>query len=370
VQQVQAMDIDVTTPDWARNEGVRFVGGRTRLELAWPVLAGAPGFGLTRPRLDLDALLAERATTAGADLLPQTSVTGPAPADPTGGTVGVIAQVGPDRTLRTFRSTVVVVASGVSGHLPQALGFRRRSTAPIGVAVRRYYRSPARDRDPFLEVVLDVPTAAGGRDVAPGYGWVFGLGDGRVNAGLAVYDSAGRYRDTDHRSVFQEWLRGTSPEWGLADEASADGPARGGAIPMGFSRAPLYQRGTLLVGDAAGMANPFTGEGIAYAMESGALAADVAMDALAVPAGPRREMALQRYPAELQARYASYYRLGRRFAATIDNGRAYRLGITCLVPRRAMMQLLLKLISHLTDPGSPEATDRIITALLRVTPRA
>src|SRR4051812_39212849 len=94
VQQVQAMDIDVTTPDWVRNEGVRFVGGRTRLELAWPVVAGAPGFGLTRPRLDLDALLAQRATTAGADLMPQTTVTGPSPADPTGGTVGVIAQVG------------------------------------------------------------------------------------------------------------------------------------------------------------------------------------------------------------------------------------------------------------------------------------
>jgi menaquinone-9 beta-reductase len=139
---------------------------------------------------------------------------------------------------------------------------------------------------------------------------------------------------------------------------------------MGFSRAPLYQRGTLLVGDAAGMANPFTGEGIAYAMESGALAADVAIDALAVPAGERRELALQRYPAELSARYASYYRLGRRFAAIIDNGRAHRLGLTYVLPRRAMMQLLFRLVGHLTDPRSSEATDRIITALLRVTPRA
>jgi flavin-dependent dehydrogenase len=39
----------------------------------------------------------------------------------------------------------------------------------------------------------------------------------------------------------------------------------------------------MLVGDSGGMVNPFNGEGIAYAMESGALAAEVAVQALAEP---------------------------------------------------------------------------------------
>ena len=43
---------------------------------------------------------------------------------------------------------------------------------------------------------------------------------------------------------------------------------------MGFNRTPHYPRGLLLVGDSAGAVNPFNGEGIAYAMESGQLAAE------------------------------------------------------------------------------------------------
>jgi flavin-dependent dehydrogenase len=84
-------------------------------------------------------------------------------------------------------------------------------------------------------------------------------------------------------------------EWQFDDE-HATGPVRGGALPMGFNRTPHYSRGVLLVGDAGGAVNPFNGEGIAYAMESGLLAAEVAAQALARPAGPSRERALQGYP--------------------------------------------------------------------------
>ena len=57
-------------------------------------------------------------------------------------------------------------------------------------------------------------------------------------------------------------------------------PVRGAALPMGFNRKPHYANGMLLVGDAGGMVNPFNGEGIAYAMESGEMAADVITQAL------------------------------------------------------------------------------------------
>ena len=56
---------------------------------------------------------------------------------------------------------------------------------------------------------------------------------------------------------------------------------------MGFNRKPHYARGMLLVGDSGGMVNPFNGEGIAYAMEAGQMAADVDPQALARPTGRR-----------------------------------------------------------------------------------
>ena len=57
------------------------------------------------------------------------------------------------------------------------------------------------------------------------------------------------------------------------------GPIRGAALPMAFNRQPHYTTGLLLVGDAGGLVNPFNGEGIAYAMESGQIAADVIVQA-------------------------------------------------------------------------------------------
>ena len=80
-------------------------------------------------------------------------------------------------------------------------------------------------------------------------------------------------------------------EWAYNDE-NMTGPIRGAALPMGFNRQPHYADGLLLVGDAGGMVNPFNGEGIAYAMESGRLAAEVVAQALRAPDDAERERAL------------------------------------------------------------------------------
>ena len=53
-------------------------------------------------------------------------------------------------------------------------------------------------------------------------------------------------------------------------------PPRGAGLPMALHRSPAYTRGLLLAGDAAGAVNPFNGEGISYAMETGRRAAETA----------------------------------------------------------------------------------------------
>ena len=92
------------------------------------------------------------------------------------------------------------------------------------------------------------------------------------------------------------WLDGTPEEWGLR-EVNATGPTHGAGLPMGFNRTPHYRNGVLLVGDTGGSVNPFNGEGIPYAMESGKFAAEATIQALARPEGPQREHALRGYPA-------------------------------------------------------------------------
>ncbi|MEW2330576.1 geranylgeranyl reductase family protein [Micromonospora chersina] len=367
VRQLIRMGVD-TSPEagWLHNKGLRVIGGGIRLELDWPDLASFPNYGLVRTRLDFDDLLAQRAVAAGAKLRTGVNVLGPVlGADDR--VIGVQAEVGPDREPATFHAPLVVAADGVSGRFPLALGLAKREDRPIGVAVRRYYRSPAKHDDDYLESWLEL-RAKGSDALLPGYGWIFGLGDGRVNVGLGVLNSSSAFGKTNYRRLLTDWLANTPEDWGMTDETNAEGPILGAALPMGFNRVPHYTRGVLLVGDSGGMVNPFNGEGIAYAMESGELAAEIAVQALARPAGAERERALLAYPQELKARFGGYYRLGGIFVKLIGRPEVMRMATKHGMPHPMLMRFVLKLLANLTDPRGGDAMDRVINAMTRVAP--
>ncbi|MER5608668.1 geranylgeranyl reductase family protein [Micromonospora tulbaghiae] len=367
VRQLIRMGVD-TSPEagWLHNKGLRVIGGGVRLELDWPDLASFPNYGLVRTRLDFDDLLAQRAVAAGAKLQTSVNVLGPVlGADDR--VIGVQAEVGPDKEPATFHAPLVVAADGVSGRFPLALGLAKREDRPIGVAVRRYYRSAAKHDDDYLESWLEL-RAKGNDALLPGYGWIFGLGDGRVNVGLGVLNSSSAFGKTNYRKLLTDWLANTPEDWGMTDESNAEGPILGAALPMGFNRVPHYTRGVLLVGDSGGMVNPFNGEGIAYAMESGEMAAEVVVQALARPAGAERERALMAYPQELKARFGGYYRLGGVFVKLIGRPEIMRMATKHGMPHPMLMRFVLKLLANLTDPRGGDAMDRVINAMTKVAP--
>src|SRR6201999_1826388 len=193
---------------------------------------------------------------------------------------------------------------GNSSRLAVAMGLAKRDDRPLGVAVRTYYTSPRHDDD-YLESWLDLWD---GDRLLPGYGWIFGMGDGTSNVGLGILSTSRAYGSTDYRALLKSWLDGTAEEWGYRDE-NAIGTVGGAALPMGFNRTPHYRPGLLLVGDAGGMVNPFNGEGIAYAMESAQIASRGAVQALA-RSGASAEAALAGYPAAMSDALGSYYRIG------------------------------------------------------------
>ncbi|OHV49379.1 drug:proton antiporter [Pseudofrankia sp. BMG5.36] len=354
---------------WARNKGLRIVGGGLRLELPWPELASFPDYGLVRPRSDFDELLARTAQKAGARLHEGTTVAGVVREERTGQVVGVTARSGADREPVTYRAPVVVAADGNSARLALSLDIRRRDDRPLGVAVRRYYRSP-RTHDDYLESHLELwegrPNAS---RLLPGYGWIFGMGDGTSNVGLGILNTTPAFGNTDYRDLLRRWLSALPPEWGYTED-NATGPVRGSALPMGFNRTPHYADGVLLVGDAAGMVNPFNGEGIAYAMESGELAAEVVAQALARTSDAAREKALRQYPEAVRARYGGYYTLGRVFVNLIGNPTVMRLATKYGLPHPVLMRFMLKIMANLTDPRGGDAHDRVINALCRLAPSA
>jgi len=362
VKTLVAMGVDIDPEQgWIRNHGLRVIGGGVRLELRWPDLASYPDYGLVRPRLDLDAVLARQAQKAGARLLERTTVTGPVL--DRGGRVSGVAADGADGVPVTIRAPLVVAADGGAGRLALGLGLGRRDDRPMGVAVRRYYTSPRTDDD-YLESWLELWD---GDRLLPGYGWIFGVGDGTANVGLGILNSSAAFGHTDYRRLLARWLGGLPAEWGFAEQNAA-GPMRGGGLPMGFNRTPHYVRSLLLVGDAGGVVNPFNGEGIAYAMETGRLAAEHVVQALARPPGPARERVLQGYPAALRAEYGGYFRLGAVFVRLIGNPHVMKVATRHGLPRPVLMRFVLKLLANLTDPRGGDAADRVITALTRLAP--
>ncbi|NUT53639.1 MAG: geranylgeranyl reductase family protein, partial [Saccharothrix sp.] len=273
----QLIDLGIDTREeagWLHNRGLRVVGGGVTLELDWPELATFPPYGVVRPRQDFDEMLARTAVQAGARLHERTTVTGAVVER--GRVVGVTAKQGPDKTPVTFRAPLVLACDGVSARLALSVGIQKDDAKPMGVAVRRYYASP-RTKDDYLESHLELWDRA--NDVLlPGYGWIFGMGDGTVNVGLGILSTSKAYGTTDYRALLKSWLDGTPEEWGFREE-NATGKIGGAALPMGLNRKPHYRDGLLLVGDAGGMVNPFNGEGIGYAMESARIAAESVVQA-------------------------------------------------------------------------------------------
>jgi len=363
VRALTAMGIDTRDEqEWPRNRGLRIVGGGHRLELPWPELATFPGYGLVRTRHDFDEIVARHAVKAGARLRESTAIVSPL-LDATGERVlGVLSKAG-----ERFEAPVVIAADGVSARLALARGIRKRDDRPMGVAVRGYVRSEARSNDTWLESHLELwEGEPGASRLLPGYGWIFGVGDGTANVGLGILNTSEAWGQVDYKDLLRRWLAHV-PD--LAD-AELIGPVRGGALPMGFNRQPHYTPGLLLIGDAAGAVNPFNGEGIAYAMETAELAAGVVIQALARPAGTDRERALSAYPAAMKARYGGYYSLGRYFVRLIGHPKVMRLATRYGLPRPLLMRFTLKLLANLTDPQGGDALDKVVNGLARLAPAA
>ena len=362
VKALVAMGISVSEQDgWVRNKGLRVIGAGKRMELPWPELSSYPGYGLVRPRTDLDQMLARRAQQAGARLFEGVTVTGPVLDDRTGRIAGVTAKSGEDGE-HSYRGRIVVAADGNSSRLSVAMGLRKRDDRPLGVAVRTYYRSPRHDDD-HLESWLDLWDAD---RLLPGYGWIFGMGDGTSNVGLGLLNTSAAFGHTDYHALLRKWLAGMPAEWGFTEENRTQ-PIRGAALPMGFNRTPHYYQGLLLVGDAGGLVNPFNGEGIAYAMESGEILARTIAQALARARRAETERVLAGYPRALSDAYGGYYTVGRQFVKAIGRPGLMRFATKHAMSRPALMAFALKLLANLTDPRG-DASDRLVNGLSKLAP--
>ena len=196
-----------------------------------------------------------------------------------------------------------------------------------------------------------------------GYGWIFPVGGGVVNVGAGLLSSYVRFDSWNSRRVYELFVDHVGEEWGLG-EGQALGPILSGPLPMGMNRRPLSLPGLLVVGDAGGIINPFNGEGIAYAMESGELAAELVHEALA----RGRPGVAHVYPAVLRQRYGRYFTAGRAFVRAIGNPSVMRVAAQLALPGKRVMRFALRVLANLTDGKDGDASDRLMDILVRMSP--
>lgn len=144
-------------------------------------------------------------------------------------------------------------------------------------AFRIYYKN-VRDLGSEMEVhFLD--------ELLPGYFWIFPVGNGEANVGAGMVETelqgrGGRPKINLRRATYD--LIKNHPRFRdrFAGATEVAGSFKGGQLPCGSERRTLAGPGWMLVGDAASLIDPFSGEGISNAMHSAKLAAECAVETL------------------------------------------------------------------------------------------
>jgi geranylgeranyl reductase family protein len=362
VRQLADMGVEDAMAGAHRFRGLRSVAFGRTLELEWPDVPDFPRYGYTITRHDLDSLVADRAAKAGAifyqgaEALEPLQPTGVGALGALGGCAGAVVKEKKDADPVEIRARYVVVADGANSRFGRALGTARDRAYPQGMALRGYYRSE-RHAEELIESHLDIRDTNG--DVVPGYGWIFPLGDGRVNVGVGLLSTDQRWKGLNTGRLMDAFVQQAPASWGIRPE-TACGPATGGRLPMGMAVGPRVGPNTVVVGDAGGLINPFNGEGIAYGYETGRMAAAYLGEAL-TGGGPGSLVA---YEQQLDAAYGDYYRVGRAFVRLISDPDRMRRCVSLGMHSRIFMDQLMRIMANLMRPRTTGAAEVGFRAML------
>ena len=361
VRQLHDMGLADQLTEFQRFDGLRSIGHGVTLELAWPDHPDFPSYGYVVRRAELDDMVANCAVKAGATLLPATEALEPLVEN--GLVAGALVKDKDSGATRAIRARYVIVADGANSRFGRALGTSRNRTYPLGMAIRGYFTSPLHD-DPWIESHLDIRDRDGNH--LPGYGWIFPVGDGTVNVGVGLLSTFTGWKDINTTHLMDAFCATAPERWGISPETATCAPT-GGKLPTGGSVTPRVGSTFVVVGDAAGSVNPFNGEGISLAYETGRLAAD-AVD-LALVTGDR--IALETYSLRLDEVYGLYFKVARTFVRAIGNPAVMRELTRVGFRSQTLMEWVLRIMANLMRPdeiGPAEAAYRAVAAIVRLAP--
>lgn len=377
VKQLHDMGLENELSGCHRHIGLRVRAHNKTLELPWPAHPDYPDFGYVVRRRDLDDMLAQRAQGAGAEIKFGCEAVGPlfesaesAGAAPLAGAPLAGAQIRDKASGELFdiQARRVIVADGANSRFGRALGCRRNRDLAQGMAIRTYFSSPAHD-DPWIESALDIQDRHG--NCLPGYGWIFPLGDGSINAGIGLLSTFRDYKSVNTSWLMDEWAYAVPDFWQI-DPQAPEIPPVGGRLPMGGSVDPKAGDRWLVAGDAAGTINPFNGEGIDYAYETGRAAVKMMLESLA--SGPTRgtsgDQLAANYQAWLDDTYGLYFKVGQLFAKAIGRPEFIRKLTQVGMKSQTLMEWALRIMANMLRPEERGPAELAYAAMAQLARRS
>lgn len=287
-----------------RLDALAFVSDGVERRRRWPsptnaIDSGPTALATRRDLLDLD--LYDTAREHGAVIVDEHEAI--APIVERGFVRGAVVRAGDSAATVDLRAPYTVIADGANSRFGRSLGTFRQRRWPYATAIQGLWSSP-RSGSTTLDVHLDLRHQDGHR--LTGYGWVFPLGDGAVNIGVGVISTARGFSALNTTHLLDEFAHRIAGRWSI-DAGAPLRPPTSGRVPMGASVGPLAGPTTLAVGDAGGLANPFTGSGIDMALLTGSIAGAVIAEALSAD----DPTLIQQYPSRIDDRLGTYYKVGR-----------------------------------------------------------
>lgn len=353
VKVLEEMGLRDELATWERVRGLRVHAAGRTLELPFPELDEWCNYGLVKARKDLDQIVLDNAEAAGAKVVYDMQAV--EPVFEKGVVVGLVAKRDGER--EEVHAKWTVCAEGAGTKFSRALGRSRNEHYPIGFAIRQYFRSDL-EHSGWFDAYLEIRS---GPDVLPGYGWIFPVGDGTVNAGVGLLSTFGGWRDVNLHDLQNRFVASLPSQMGVSAESACSKP-RAGRLFMGASVWPPHGPGFVLAGDAAGMVNPCNGEGIAYAYETGRIAARHIDEALRSGSSP----SLAGYTRELEETYGPYYRLGRKFVKLIGHPALMERLVSMGMRSKKVMGFALTLLANLEDYRAHDARQKGLKLLKKL----